>query len=61
MNDMAPILVAAVPFGASILSLAVVGGLNSKLQAAPRGEDLDTPGMGKTMNDLSDVIQEGAM
>ena len=61
MDDMAPILIAAVPFGASILSLITVLGLNKKLQAAPRGEDLDVPGLGKTMNELSDTIQEGAM
>lgn len=60
--DMEPIVLAAVPFAASLFSLATVVCLKSKLAAAPRGEDLGgETGVGAKMNALSDTIQEGAM
>ena len=52
--------VAAVPFCSAVLSLIIVVLLYKKLNAAPRGEDLDLPGKGDLMNELSDTIQEGA-
>jgi len=52
--------VVSVPFLASIVALIGVVLLNMKLKSAPRGEDLDIPGMGKVMNELSDTIQSGA-
>ena len=59
---MEPIVLAAVPFAASLFSLATVLGLKAKLGAAPRGEDLGgETGVGAKMNALSDTIQEGAM
>ena len=61
-TDMEPALLAAVPFAASIFSLATVFGLKTKLGAAERGKDLgDDKDVGKKMNELSDIIQTGAM
>jgi len=59
---MEPVLLAAVPFAASIFSLATVFALKAKLGAAERGKDLGADkGVGAKMNELSDTIQTGAM
>jgi len=61
-SDMEPIVLAVVPFGASLFSLATVMALKSKLGGAERGVDIGSDqGVGAKMNALSDTIQEGAM
>lgn len=61
---MAPIVVALIPAGASLFSLGTVVALMSSLGKAergPEGPEVDDKGVGKRMNDLSDIIQAGAM